>query len=195
MCMTLYNPSSSPIQQLLLTHARIALFFSPLISSSFSSKTINLMNSNSLHWWQMVFNKVFFFFYNFIGFRSKPRFKQATLFSRCGNLNLRPMTPDDCSVVAVSSPEKALEGETCCVCLSSMGNKGVGTSVLPCLHQFHKVCVERWFNECRRTCPICRYSMEGGESHEDGSNQILTDEMVIWFSSFHTSGFWALLVC
>lgn len=164
------------------------------------------MTSKSLHWWQiMVFNKVFFFFYNnFIGFRSRPtRFKQATPLPHGGNSSLRPMPTDDCTIIALSSLEKALEGETCCVCLSSMGNtdgdgdKGVGngTSVLPCLHEFHKVCVERWFEECRRTCPICRYSMEGGGggSHEDETNQILTDEMVIWFSSFHTSGFWAHL--
>uniref|UniRef100_A0A0A0L4W7 RING-type E3 ubiquitin transferase n=1 Tax=Cucumis sativus TaxID=3659 RepID=A0A0A0L4W7_CUCSA len=144
----------------------------------------------------MIFNKVFFFFYNnLIGFRSRPRFKQATPLPRSGNSSLRPLPTDDCTILALSSLEKALEGETCCVCLSSMGNtdrdgdKGVGTSVLPCLHEFHKVCVERWFEECRRTCPICRYSMEGGGSHEDETNQILTDEMVIWFSSFHTSGF------
>ncbi|XP_038906276.1 E3 ubiquitin-protein ligase RNF167-like [Benincasa hispida] len=146
----------------------------------------------------MVFNKVFFFFYNnFMGFRSRLRCKQATPLPHGGNLSLRPITPDDCAIVTLSSPEKALEGETCCVCLSSMGNKdgdrdkgvGTSTSVLPCLHEFHKVCVDRWFEECRRTCPICRYSMEGGGSHEDGTNQILTDEMVIWFSSFHTSGF------
>ncbi|KAG6577791.1 Protein goliath, partial [Cucurbita argyrosperma subsp. sororia] len=142
----------------------------------------------------MVFNKLFFFFYNnLIGFRTSPTLKQATPLPRSADSSLRPMTPDDC-VAALSSPEKALEGETCCVCLSCMGNKdkdeGIGTSVLPCSHEFHKICLDRWFEECRRTCPICRYSMEGGgNNHEDGSNEMLTDEMVIWFSSFHTSGF------
>lgn len=163
------------------------------------------MNSSisPLHSWQMVLNKVFFFFYNnfIIGFRGRSRFKQAALLHRVAN-SMLPLTHNDC--VALLSPENALQGETCCVCLSSMGRdkeEGIETSILPCLHEFHKVCVDRWFEECRRTCPICRYSMEGGVrgggggSHENEStnhDQILTDEMVIWFSSFHTSGFWAL---
>ncbi|XP_022145297.1 E3 ubiquitin-protein ligase SDIR1-like [Momordica charantia] len=140
----------------------------------------------------MVFNRVFFFFYNFIGFRGRPKLKQKTLLPHGGDSTLRQMVEDESRIpdcVTLSSSGKALEGEMCCcVCLSSI-EEGIETSVLPCLHEFHKVCVDRWFEERRRTCPICRYSMEGaGQGNENGT-QILTDEMVIWFSSFHTSGF------
>ncbi|KAG2694128.1 hypothetical protein I3843_08G122600 [Carya illinoinensis] len=73
------------------------------------------------------------------------------------------------------------------VCLSRL-KMGQDRRTLTCLHEFHKVCVDRWFDVCRKTCPVCRFSMGGGE---DNCNvqQVLTDEMVIWFSSFHVAGF------
>ncbi|KAH0718356.1 hypothetical protein R3W88_006227 [Solanum pinnatisectum] len=78
-------------------------------------------------------------------------------------------------------------GEKCCVCLSRLKD-GEDSRVLPCLHEFHRECVDRWLNGARRTCPVCRFSMEDGKKlcliTED-----LTEEMVIWFSSFHVAGF------
>ncbi|XP_057780086.1 E3 ubiquitin-protein ligase RHA2A-like [Salvia miltiorrhiza] len=67
----------------------------------------------------------------------------------------------------------------CAVCLSSLEG---GTTVLPCRHEFHVECVERWLAapHFKNTCPICRFCME---------QECFTEEMLIWFSSFHVAGF------
>ncbi|KAL2497624.1 putative E3 ubiquitin-protein ligase RHA2A [Abeliophyllum distichum] len=74
----------------------------------------------------------------------------------------------------------------CCVCLSSLsrGDK----RVLPCLHEFHRICVNRWLNGCCKTCPVCRFPVDEDEGKRLEREE-LTDEMVIWFSSFHVAGF------
>ncbi|PIM97757.1 hypothetical protein CDL12_29772 [Handroanthus impetiginosus] len=87
----------------------------------------------------------------------------------------------------------------CAVCLSILEGK-TGRRVLPCQHEFHTVCVDRWLSvPCfKNTCPVCRLLIEGDEGdsssgsdyHKDFMRQeCLTDEMVIWFSSFHVAGF------
>ncbi|KAF9596642.1 hypothetical protein IFM89_012765 [Coptis chinensis] len=76
-------------------------------------------------------------------------------------------------------------GEYCSVCLSGLKG-GDEIRKLPCLHEFHKVCVDRWLDLCRRTCPLCRSSVEGESSRK---KDVLTEEMVLWFSSFHVTGF------
>ncbi|KAF8011416.1 hypothetical protein BT93_J1892 [Corymbia citriodora subsp. variegata] len=93
------------------------------------------------------------------------------------------------------SSSRPFGGEVCCVCLSGLKEgeaEGAGgdVRVLPCMHEFHKACVDRWFDACRRTCPICRFSMEEGGGDEGcRREEELTEEMVIWFSSFHAAGF------
>ncbi|XVF15961.1 hypothetical protein REPUB_Repub09cG0200800 [Reevesia pubescens] len=79
------------------------------------------------------------------------------------------------------------EGETCCVCLSSMEELVDVIRVLPCLHQFPRVCVDKWLNSCRKNCPVCRFSM--GEEERFHKREAFTEEMLIWFSSFHVAGF------
>ncbi|CAM8951104.1 unnamed protein product [Rhodiola kirilowii] len=71
----------------------------------------------------------------------------------------------------------------CCVCLSRVVD-GQERRALPCKHDFHKECVNSWFDKGRKTCPVCRFSMEGREEDEE-----LSEEMVTWFSSFHIAGF------
>ncbi|KAH9362834.1 hypothetical protein HPB48_015203 [Haemaphysalis longicornis] len=44
---------------------------------------------------------------------------------------------------------------SCAVCLSSLEN-GEIVRVLPCNHEFHAACVDRWLRS-KRTCPICRW--------------------------------------
>ncbi|KAF3634560.1 hypothetical protein FXO38_03038 [Capsicum annuum] len=78
-------------------------------------------------------------------------------------------------------------GERCCVCLSRLKD-GDDKRVLPCLHEFHRECVDRWLNGAQRTCPVCRFSMEDGKKLSIKTED-LTDEMVIWFSSFHVAGY------
>lgn len=141
---------------------------------------------------QMVFRKLVSFVYNLIGPRAQLRSKEAPS-SSCQVIrwddvqkvkegpSMAPQPQGSCSL-----GENILEVELCCVCLSRL-KKGQDTRVLPCLHEFHTICVDRWFNSCRKTCPVCRFSM-GGED-KCRKQEVLTDEMVIWFSSFHVAGF------
>nr|XP_009611052.1 E3 ubiquitin-protein ligase RHA2A-like [Nicotiana tomentosiformis] len=85
--------------------------------------------------------------------------------------------------------EVARLGENwCCVCLSKLED-GDDNRVLPCLHEFHRDCVDKWLNGDRKTCPVCRFSMEDGRKLSIKTEAALTEEMVIWFSSFHVAGF------
>lgn len=131
--------------------------------------------------------KLLAFILSLIGLRSRQRINQAPTYE---------------VVVGVGSQEKAkggsaevkLEGvgdgwELCSICLSKY-REGVGESarVLPCNHKFHKACIDKWFNMCRKTCPVCRFCM-GAEEKCQKAEEELTEEMVIWFSSFHVAGF------
>ncbi|CAL5324240.1 unnamed protein product [Camellia sinensis] len=82
--------------------------------------------------------------------------------------------------------QTALDGEMCCVCLLRL-EEGEDRRVLPCRHEFHRACVNRWLNGCQKTCPVCRFLVEDEEKSR--VKEALTDEMVIWFSSFHVAGF------
>ncbi|KAH6801245.1 hypothetical protein C2S52_001709 [Perilla frutescens var. hirtella] len=102
---------------------------------------------------------------------------------------------------SASMPCNSPAAAECAVCLSSlMGERG--TRVLPCGHEFHAECVERWLAvpHFKNTCPICRFCVEGyycssgGSSGEDDlelrrQQECFTQEMLIWFSSFHVAGF------
>ncbi|XP_044470497.1 probable E3 ubiquitin-protein ligase ATL45 [Mangifera indica] len=81
------------------------------------------------------------------------------------------------------------ESELCCVCLSGV-NEGAREDchVLPCLHKFHGACINRWLSGCSKTCPMCRFSVKN-EDDKFRFRDELTEEMVIWFSSFHVAGF------
>ncbi|KAI3863262.1 hypothetical protein MKX03_011685 [Papaver bracteatum] len=79
------------------------------------------------------------------------------------------------------------DDEECSVCLSGL-KEGDETRTLPCFHVFHEVCVGRWLDLFGKTCPLCRFSVEKDEESDKKTSE-LTEEMVIWFSSFHASGF------
>lgn len=99
----------------------------------------------------------------------------------------------------VSTSTGEVVAADCAVCLSSLKGGG-GTAVLPCMHEFHGECVERWLAvpHFKSTCPICRFSLVeewwssngGGEVRRRRQQEcFFTEEMVIWFSSFHVAGF------
>ncbi|KAK6922562.1 Zinc finger, RING-type [Dillenia turbinata] len=71
----------------------------------------------------------------------------------------------------------ALESELCCVCLSRL-EEGQDRRILPCLHGFHRACVDRWFDMCKKTCPICRFSLEDDQDKIKRREE-LTEEMII----------------
>ncbi|TKY70306.1 goliath protein [Spatholobus suberectus] len=73
----------------------------------------------------------------------------------------------------------------CCVCLSRLKAEDE-IRVLPCSHKFHKICVNRWLKGRHKTCPLCRFSM--GAEEKSHRAEMFTEEMLIWFSSFHVAG-------
>ncbi|XVF18065.1 hypothetical protein REPUB_Repub10bG0179500 [Reevesia pubescens] len=142
----------------------------------------------------MVLNKLVAFIYNLIGVRVHARIKEATTASY---VVIEPDISKRVKEEGASSNFQArlspagkacssAEGETCCVCLSSI-KEGDDMRVLPCLHQFHRGCVDRWLSSFRKNCPICRFSM--GEEDRFHRREAFTEEMLIWFSSFHVAGF------
>ncbi|OAY60918.1 E3 ubiquitin-protein ligase RHA2A [Manihot esculenta] len=137
----------------------------------------------------MALKKLASFICNFIGLRRQLRIKDVIAYEAMALDVSENAKEGVLQSAGGSSSAKAMEaeGEHCCVCLSRM-NGGLDMRVLPCLHKFHKVCIERWFNVCRKTCPICRFSM-GEEERSHKREEQLTEEMVIWFSSFHVAGF------
>ncbi|KAM0002587.1 putative transcription factor C2H2 family [Helianthus debilis subsp. tardiflorus] len=81
------------------------------------------------------------------------------------------------------------DDKSCCVCLLRFEKaRDQERRVLACGHEFHKVCVNKWFDFYRKTCPICRFSVEAEEVKTQKCDE-LTEEMVIWFSSFHVAGY------
>ncbi|KAL8233870.1 hypothetical protein R6Q59_019970 [Mikania micrantha] len=81
------------------------------------------------------------------------------------------------------------DDKSCCVCLVRFEKaRDEETRVLACGHEFHKACVNKWFDFCNKTCPICRFSVEVEEVKTHKCRE-LTEEMVIWFSSFHVGGY------
>ncbi|CAI0458783.1 unnamed protein product [Linum tenue] len=51
--------------------------------------------------------------------------------------------------------------EECAVCLSGI-EEGDEVPELTCRHAFHQVCLERWSEFRRPTCPLCRRSLTAG---------------------------------
>lgn len=102
-----------------------------------------------------------------------------------------------CQVFPVRSPIASLwphadtnkDCKECCVCLSQI-KCGDATRRLPCGHSFHMNCVDRWLLSLRqKTCPLCRLPIGVGLAKviED---QIIGDDLMIWFSSLFVSGLW-----
>ena len=56
--------------------------------------------------------------------------------------------------------------ESCAICLEGY-REGQVLRVLPCHHEFHRVCVDPWL-ENRGTCPLCKIHIAGkdGEGKE-----------------------------
>ena len=131
----------------------------------------------------MVLNKLLSMIYNFISLKGQRRIKGAPASCEVIEVNVKQKVEEGLAESAANTITG--EGEFCCVCLSRL--EGEETSVLPCFHEFHKECVERWFSAYRKNCPICRFSMEKEKCYYAG--EFFTEEMLIYFSSFHAAGF------
>jgi hypothetical protein len=51
------------------------------------------------------------------------------------------------------------ESCSCSICLSNFDD-GDTIKMLPCFHQFHSPCIDRWLTRST-TCPVCKHSVEG----------------------------------
>lgn len=46
--------------------------------------------------------------------------------------------------------------ECCCVCLCRFKEEEDVSELCYCQHLFHKICLEKWFDNQHTTCPLCR---------------------------------------
>ncbi|KAL3525233.1 hypothetical protein ACH5RR_013605 [Cinchona calisaya] len=139
----------------------------------------------------MVFNKLVFCISSLFGLRIKV----SSLFFQNSNNNTITLEKikegsrieDDHHDEAIG--DQVIENKICCViCLSRLKERE-DKRLLPCHHEFHRECVDKWLNIRRKTCPVCRFSMEDEEKVKTRKGEIFPEEMMIWFSSFHVAGF------
>jgi RING-H2 zinc finger protein RHA1 len=55
--------------------------------------------------------------------------------------------------------EAASSSTTCIVCLESLDAADEVRRLGGCAHTFHRVCIDRWIDLGRATCPLCRSSL------------------------------------
>ncbi|OMJ20640.1 Receptor homology region, transmembrane domain- and RING domain-containing protein 2 [Smittium culicis] len=75
-------------------------------------------------------------------------------------LRLRDLAPD---IIVSSLPTRNFvksnlkpdDDIICPICLDDYADKDV-LRVLPCNHEFHKVCIDPWLTTCKKYCPICK---------------------------------------
>ena len=120
--------------------------------------------------------------FNLIGLEDSQTNKDATIPSY---IVATSIVPKKINQQSSESMEKNHDVGLCCVCLSMLNNKDE-IRVLPCLHEFHEVCVNSWLNGHKKTCPLCRFSV--GAEEKSHHAEMFSDEILIWFSSFHITG-------
>lgn len=59
------------------------------------------------------------------------------------------------------TPSDDADAPRCAVCLESF-SRGDLVSRLPCTHQYHRTCIERWLSS-HVECPVCRVDLAGDE--------------------------------
>ncbi|KAL8171567.1 hypothetical protein V2J09_023371 [Rumex salicifolius] len=74
--------------------------------------------------------------------------------------------------IPVSSTKCTDDDLTCTVCLEQVSDGEIIRS-LPCLHQFHAICIDPWLRQ-QGTCPVCKFKVgsgwnESAQAEEDAS--------------------------
>ena len=98
-----------------------------------------------------------------------------------GNLQHREGPPDNRTphTILERLPCRISDGgdaeHECYICLAAF-EAGDKVRILPCQHEFHSSCVDRWLLDVHRTCPCCRLDIcasaegEGDKEAEDASD-------------------------
>ncbi|ESW29874.1 hypothetical protein PHAVU_002G105800 [Phaseolus vulgaris] len=122
---------------------------------------------------------------NLIGLAEGQRNNDAPLPSYMILLQSNKQQPSESAAAAAAAASNFNEDCWCCVCLSRLKARDE-IRVLPCSHKFHKICVNRWLKGHHKTCPLCRFSL--GAEDKSHRAEMFTEEMLMWFSSFHIAG-------
>lgn len=93
-------------------------------------------------------------------------------------------------------PEKELKRK-CSICLDYFEN-GQQLRILPCLHQFHSGCVDRWLSRGKAECPVCKVDIRN--QWKRGSYFYWSKKQYPHWSTFHANYWshyceWILLLC
>lgn len=67
------------------------------------------------------------------------------------------------SKTSIAALKEVESGEECVICLETME---AGGKEMPCGHQFHRGCVEKWLR-IHGSCPLCRYQMPKSALEEE----------------------------
>eukprot|EP00249_Psilotum_nudum_P031640 c4601_g1_i1 orf=664-1221(-) len=85
----------------------------------------------------------------------------------------------------------SMEVSQCVVCLSDLESEHEILDLPYCSHAFHKACLDKWLDHRQTTCPLCRSSLmpKGVARKLRQREQELSEELMLWFSSFHGADF------
>ncbi|WVZ09354.1 hypothetical protein V8G54_013884 [Vigna mungo] len=61
--------------------------------------------------------------------------------------------------------------EQCYICLAEY-EEGDQIRVLPCLHEYHMSCVDKWLKEIHGVCPLCRGNVCGGFTESSANSEV-----------------------
>nr|KYP57370.1 RING finger protein 13 [Cajanus cajan] len=61
--------------------------------------------------------------------------------------------------------------EQCYICLAEY-EEGDQIRVLPCFHEYHKSCVDKWLKEIHGVCPLCRGNVCGGFTESSAHSEV-----------------------
>ncbi|MQM19229.1 hypothetical protein Taro_052229 [Colocasia esculenta] len=82
-----------------------------------------------------------------------------------------------------SSEQDAEEEPECVVCLMEL-REGERARLMACCHRvFHSECLDRWFDELRLSCPLCRSPLAPDDRRAEVDRRIGA-ELVAWLSPY-----------
>ena len=73
------------------------------------------------------------------------------------NVRIRTLTDQEKAALKVKKFDIADKNliETCAICLEDFESKE-DIKILPCKHNFHPLCIDKWLGSCTAECPFCR---------------------------------------